>query len=121
MNDEVYTDMLGQEIRVGDFVVYATTSGRSPVQKFARVEQFKFVYRVRCTWPEGVGYGKPRGEETYVYVKVGVREISNGRNFKRYDRTKWVSNETGEYSRVDKEVRVTYPLSENIVKVGGPE
>jgi hypothetical protein len=89
----MFTDFLGQEVRVGDHVVYATVSGRSPVQKLARVEVIK---------------------DDSGTLKVGVREIGNGRGFWRWDSHTYVS---GKVVVDPSKNRVTYPMHENIVKV----
>lgn len=117
---ESFTDFLGQEIKVGDFVVYATISGKSPVQKFARVE--KIVPIVNTTYLREDGtYNKVETPS----VKVGVKEIKNGRGFMRWDSYDWAKNDDGSYQkdekglpiRIDKEVRTTYPMKANMVKV----
>lgn len=104
---ESFTDFLGQEVKVGDFVVYATTSGRSPVQKYAVVEAIYEKTEEKYRWS--------RQAEKYAYVtvkttQVGVREIQNGRGFRRYDSYDWKN-------KVDKQVRVTYPMPENMVLI----
>lgn len=98
-----YTDMLGQEISVGDFVVYATTSGRSPVLKYALVEKIDEVTNTK--------YGRD-GIKEVTRTRVGVREIKNGRGCMRFDSSKLTAD-----GWVDKQVRVTYPMVQNIVKV----
>lgn len=95
------TDMLGQEYGVGDYVVYATTSGRSPVLKYARVETVKEVEDPRLAH-----------RVVNTVLKVGVREIANGRGFGRWDSHKWKDG-----VMVETPVRVTYPMVVNIVKV----
>lgn len=98
---DVYVDMLGQEIRAGDYVVYATTSGRSPVLKYAKVVKVDEV----AIWSPG---------EDLTRMRVGVKEIKNGRGFTRWDaRVPGASWKEQDMSKV----RVTYPMSENIVKV----
>lgn len=102
---EAFTDFLGHEVKVGDFVVYATTSGRSPVQKFARVEVIKTETNKYT--------GKPE-------TKVGVKEISNGRGFRRWDATSF-DRETHSFVPSKNGVRTTYPMMDNIVKVRDAE
>lgn len=100
-----FEDFIGNKVKVGDFVVYATICGRSPVQKFAQVERIDLV-------ENEYGYGEG------PFIRVGVREISNGRNFRRWDSYDWKK-------KVDKRPRVTYPMAKNIVLVrsvvDGPE
>ncbi len=111
---ESATDVIGQPIRVGDYVAYATVSGRSPVQKIARVES---VFQQK-QW-----YEWTRGEENPVRdeVKVGVTELFNGRNFIRWDsfgegESRWAWTDGG--SRMGtKKPRTTYPMVENMVKL----
>lgn len=110
MTDEIRaTDFLGNTYGVGDFVCYATIDGKSPVQKFARVEKIEPVNKTRYRFVDG-----ERIPEMYTYFKVGVREIKNGRGFTRFDSYNWDSETK---SRIPKQVRVTYPMSENIVAV----
>lgn len=97
---ETYTDFLGQEIAVGDHVVYATVDGRSPVQKLAEVVKIEAETKTRR-----VRYGSTETEE-YTSYKLGVKEIKNGRGFIR-----WESTIQG------KPVRTSYPMPANIVKV----
>lgn len=115
---ETVTDMFGQAYGVGDFVVYATVDGRSPVMKYARVE--KLLAAEVGSWET-----TDRGREyvTRPTLKVGVREISNGRGFTRYDSyaIEWTDDTHTATRRVEKKVRVTYPMVENIVKVTGPK
>jgi hypothetical protein len=99
-------DMLGQQYGVGDFVVYATTSGRSPVQKYARVEKVEMVDAL--DWDD-----QPTGKKR---LRVGVREILNGRGFDRYDSYDWAKR-TYDPSKV----RITYLMPENVVKATAPE
>jgi hypothetical protein len=116
---ETATDFLGQEYRVGDFIVYATTSGRSPVQKFARVERILKVTKTT----EKFGYIDGKFQVVSVdesdSFKVGVKEISNGRGFIRWDsRVYDESKPIGERTSYDfSKVRTTYPMTDNIVKV----
>jgi hypothetical protein len=112
---DVYTDMLGQEIREGDFVVYATTSDRSPVQKYAKVEKVIRETKERRVWNTEDGRYDIK---TYEQLKVGVREVKNGRGFTRWDSYEYREYQNGRHERVEKQVRVTYPMVENIVKVG---
>lgn len=104
---ESFEDFLGFTVYVGDFVVYATTSGRSPVQKYAMVEgiyeKTKQEYR----------YNRETDKYDYATVKttqVGVRELQNGRGFRRFDSYNWKTREA-------KQVRVTYPMPQNIVLI----
>lgn len=117
---ESFTDFLGQEIKVGDFVVYATISGKSPVQKFARVEKIVPIVQTGYTHKDG----RAVKVET-PSVKVGVKEIKNGRGFMRWDSYNWAKNDDGSRQkdekglliRVEKEVRTTYPMKANMVKI----
>lgn len=93
---ESFVDFLGNEVFVGDYVVYATTSSRSPVQKAAIVVNINEV--TRDSWHAGNRPGRP-------YTQVGVREQSNGRNFSR-----WGKDAQGR-------AKTTYPMVENIVLV----
>jgi hypothetical protein len=106
----IFTDFLGNEIKVGDFVVYATVSGRSPVQKFAVVEKIEAI-----PTRKNVGtYREPVWEPATAY-KVGVKELTNGRGF-----TRWDSYSYKDGVRVGKPVRTTYPNVLNIVKAALP-
>jgi hypothetical protein len=121
MTDELaVTDMLGNAYRVGDHVVYGTISGKSPVLKYAVVEKIVEEERERVTGYEP--YTSPNGYqghrptyEKYTYYKVGVREIKNGRNFTRWDTRGAWDPETRTYGP-GKPARITYPMTENIVK-----
>jgi hypothetical protein len=106
---DVYTDFLGQQVRVGDLVVYATTSGRSPVQKCATVENIESEEIVNFRT------GKSR-----TVFKIGVKEVSNGRNFTRWDGRRWDS-EKRQYIERPNGVRTTYPMPQNIVRVSVPD
>jgi hypothetical protein len=108
---ETFVDFLGNEVKVGDFVVYATTSGRSPVQKYALVEVIRPITRTRWKRVDGVSV-----TEQYTDHKVGVRELSNARGFTRWDSYDWKDG-----YRVQKQVRTTYPMKDNIVKVRSAE
>jgi hypothetical protein len=118
MTEQRITDMLGNEYGVGDHVVYATTSGRCPVLKYAVIDRIVSEERTRYRYdgdqPNEHGY-PTRVAETYTYLKVGVRELSNGRGFTRWDTSKLVN---GKWE--DRPARVTYPMTENIVKAIGP-
>lgn len=105
---EVYTDFLGNEIREGDYVVYATVDGKSPVQKYARVEVIKTETKTRWSFD-----GNERKQEEYTHYKIGVKEVSNGRGFRRWDSKNWTTGEA-------KTVRTSYPMAENIVKAPRP-
>lgn len=113
--------MLGQKYTVGDHVVYATTSGRSPVQKFAIVEKVTIetrTRRVRNPDPDGAW----TIEQEYEHASVGVRELKNGRGFSRSDTLKYQGrDDDGRPTWQKVPARVTYPMTENIVKVPGPE
>lgn len=101
---ETYTDFLGQEINVGDHVVYATIDGKSPVQKLAVVVKITSEQKSRIkNW-------QTRETEPYTAYKVGVKELRNGRGFTRWDSKNWRTGES-------KEVRTSYPMPANIVKV----
>lgn len=102
-----YVDMLGQEVNVGDHVIYATTSGRSPVQKFAIVEKIIWTQEEQPVWTKNRANLVTKVVDV---VKVGVREISNSRGFLRWS----------VFKDPNKKARVTYPLVENIVKVNKP-
>lgn len=110
-------DMLGNEYGVGDFVCYATISGKSPVLKFARVEKIAAEQRTRGRYSRDTDKWE---SEEYTYHKVGVREISNGRGFRRWDSMTW-NAETSSYDIDLSKVRVTYPMTENIIKVAPAE
>lgn len=108
-----YVDMLGQTIREGDFVVYATTSVRSPVLKLARVMRVNTYVKSGRQWD----YDKSEYvTHEYQVTKVGVKEIKNGRGFWRSD-----AYVPGSYEWDMSKVRTTYPMVENIVKVALPE
>lgn len=112
------TDMLGNEYGVGDHVVYATTSGKCPVLKYALVDRIVPEERERYSYDRDKLDSRgcaTRVVETYTYVKVGVRELSNGRGFTRWDTSKLVD---GKWEA--RPARVTYPMTENIVKAIGP-
>ncbi len=100
-----FNDFVGNTVKVGAHVVYATTSGRSPVQKFAVVDRIDLV------------------EDEYYhrqFVRVGVREIANGRGFARSG-SRW-NRETCSYDHdTEPSKRVSYPLADNIVLVRTPE
>jgi hypothetical protein len=116
------TDMLGNEYGVGDHVVYATTSGKCPVLKYAVVDRIVPDERTRYRYDRDKlnEHGYPtRVAETYTYLKVGVRELSNGRGFRRWDRQGDWDDKTRTYGP-PKPARVTYPMTENIVKAVGP-
>jgi hypothetical protein len=117
---ESFQDFLGNTVKVGDHVVYATISDRSPVQKYAEVVAIvsKQVSRDRYFRDtgdaEGTTPGGHWGTETVSEIKVGVRELSNGRGFTRWDTRVYDKN----WRRVEgesKPARVTYPMKENIV------
>ena len=109
---EVYTDFLGQEVRVGDYVVYATTSAKSPVQKLARVEKISSEQVETFEWRDG----KRVSTGTRPNFTVGVKEMKNGRNFTRFDSRKW-DPDTGRFIDTPDKVRTTYPTVGNIVRV----
>lgn len=117
-----FTDFLGQDVNVGDTVVYATTSGRSPVQKLATVEKILMIEATRPKLDENGEYVRDETnwfvQETYLKPKVGVKEIKNGRGFTRWDSHVW-NGERYEYE--PGKTRTTYPMPENIVKVVLPE
>lgn len=94
MND-TYTDMLGQIISVGDYVVYATTSDWSPVVKYAIVDNIG--EKPESYW---ILQDNKRVASTRMVPVVGVRQIMNSRNF-------WAGDGS----------RVSYPIAENIIKV----
>jgi hypothetical protein len=104
---DTFTDFLGQEVAVGDLVVYATTSGRSPVQKLARVEAIKPFVNTRRRFVNDAWV-----TDEYTDFKVGVKELNNSRGFIRWDSYDWQTQER-DMSRV----RVSYPMKCNIVKV----
>jgi hypothetical protein len=106
---ESFEDFVGNTVRVGDFVVYATVSGRSPVQKFAVVEK---IERVKSEYG-GVSWNPEARRDESSWVRVGVRELSNGRGFIRWDTYDWKAQENGK----DKKARVTYPMRQNMVLV----
>lgn len=112
-------DFLGQRYGIGDHVVYATTSTRSPVQKYAEVVSIIHEVRERYgRWvadADGNG-GARRVAEPYLYPKIGVRQISNGRGF-GFSNHKYVKDGAGSWTAVPCETRVSYPTPENIVKV----
>jgi hypothetical protein len=122
---ESFEDFLGHTVKVGDFVVYATVSGRSPVQKFAKVEQIDLVQ------PEYLGFiydretkeSRLRTEEEAQSVRVGVRELSNGRGFTRFDTNVWDWDAPvgQKLQRNARPARVTFPMKENIVLVRSAE
>lgn len=116
------TDMLGNEYGVGDHVVYATTSGKCPVLKYAVVDRIVPEERTRYSYDSDKLDSRgcaTRVAETYTQLKVGVRELSNGRGFMRWDtRGDWDA-ETRTFGPA-KPARVTYPMRENIVKAIGP-
>jgi hypothetical protein len=92
---ESFEDFMGNIVKVGDFVVYATASYKSPVQKLAVVDNIAEV--VSDTWTHNHRPGQH-------FTRVGVREISNGRNFSRWDKK-------------NGKLRTTYPMTENMVLV----
>lgn len=108
-------DMLGQEYGPGDFVVYATTKGRNPVLKYARVVKVQAISDTRQVWNSDRSYEI----EEYTWFKVGVKELKNGRGFRRRDATP-ESGRLWDEQGMSK-VRTTYPMYENIVKVSGAE
>lgn len=115
---ESFEDFIGQTVKVGDHVVYATTSGRSPVQKFAIVERIETIrqWDAHAHLADDLRWVGAHGEARF---RVGVRELSNGRGFSRYDTL--VYDETRpvgqRYVKDAKPARVTFPMRENIVKV----
>lgn len=112
--DPTAVDFLGQRYGVGDLVVYATTSGRSPVQKLGRVVKIECEVKTRRRYDYEA---RDVIEEEYVFQKVGVRQISNGRGFS-FSTSKYVKDGDS-WKSVPCETRVSYPMSENIVKVVG--
>lgn len=109
---EVFTDFLGNEIKVGDHVVYATVSGKSPVQKFAEVVKITGELKPVYGWRDGSRVVTGQRE----VFKVGVKEIKNGRGFTRWDATVY-DKEQRAFVPNEKGVRTTYPMADNIVKV----
>lgn len=107
-------DFLGQRYGIGDGVVYATTSGRSPVQKFGKVVKITREVATRTRWAHNIGRAT---NEKYVVLTVGVRQISNGRGF-GFSTTKYVKDGDS-WKSVPCETRPSYPTPENIVKVVG--
>ena len=86
----VFIDFLNQEVRVGDHVVYAITSGRSPflvvgvVEDFvtasAKGEPFQSVTYEYSPWEPG----KPRevvGSNTHHYWKFRIRPLLESRGY----------------------------------------
>lgn len=123
---ELFEDFLGNEVRVGDHVVYATTSGRSPVQKYAEVvsivsKQESVSHFFSDTGgARGTASSGHWGFKTRTTLQVGVRELSNGRGFTRWDTRVYDEN----WRRVEgasKPARVTYPMPDNMVKVRSAE
>jgi hypothetical protein len=106
---ESFEDFVGNTVRVGDFVVYATVSGRSPVQKFAIVERIELVEPDIYSWRETTDEARVKAR----FVRVGVRELTNGRKFIRWDTYDWKTRENDPA----RQARVTYPMRQNIVLV----
>lgn len=91
-------DFLGQRYGVGDHVVYATTSGRSPVLKLGLVHVVESFPTTRYDWDRhdrvpDVGY------------KIGLQWLESGRGWSKPSPT------------TNGKPRLSYPSYENIVKV----
>jgi len=94
----MFKDPLGNEINVGDTVIYPTTRSQSPVIVKAVVASIKDNSYYRQNH-----YAKP-GENPFEWIeeyKVGVHQ--------HVDLTKWASRAT---------TRVSYPTWTNIIKFG---
>lgn len=119
--EEQVTDMLGNTYKVGDHVVYGTVSSKCPVLKYAIVEKIIAEIRERPSGYEdvyradGSAWRRPT-YENYTYMRVGVREISNGRGFRRFDTELHGTGEDRYKVIGTKPPRITYPMTENIVK-----
>lgn len=109
-----WTDMLGQEYRPGDFVVYATISGRSPVMNYGKVDRINRInsrgetIRGNGRWFVSDTEKDANGRPIRKYVEgdpsctVTIVPLENGRNFYR-----WSDRKT------------TIQIPGNIVKVVG--
>jgi hypothetical protein len=110
---ESFEDFLGHTVKVGDHVVYATVDGRSPVQKYAEVVKIFDRVIERLRWDREAGRSV---SEFHTETKVGVRELSNGRGFERWD-TRVYDKDYRLIKDQKKLARVTYPMKANIVLI----
>jgi len=99
-----FKDWRGTLIAVGSTVVYATTSGRSPVMKEGIVEVIseKTDYRWDYIGEQG---SRKRERVEFTYKQIGIRYTENA----RWSNSPWDSS------------RLRYPLIKNITVVPARE